>query len=553
MNNAINLFHNFKYTLLILITFFSTDMIYSQVNTEWVARYNRVGNSGDYASSLKVDALGNIYVAGSSQDLLGNEDCTVIKYNSEGVMLWVQHYIGPGNGTDYLNALTLDGTGNVYVTGSTWSDSATGYDCLTVKYNTNGAFQWAAKYNGYNLFDDGRSIAVDNTGNVYVAGKSDSAAIFSGGFITLKYSSSGALQWAVRKFGSLNSYDAALSIAVDNSANVFITGSNRVNPNNTDYVTIKYNTNGVEQWLARYNGPGNANDDVNSLALDTSGNVYITGVSYGSGSSDCATIKYDPSGVQLWAARYNGSSNDYDEATSVAVDASGNVFISGRTAISPFNYDILTLKYNSSGAQQWAKTYNGSGNSYDIGSAIIYDNSGNVYVTGNTRTDTIGSTDYTTIKYNASGVQQWVISYDGGANSYDYVTGIGLDAFNNVIVSGYSIGAGADYDIATIKYSQVVAVTPVSTQTPDEYKLFQNYPNPFNPVTNIKYSVPTDSKVKITVYDILGKEIKVLVDENLRAGKYDVKFDASALPSGTYFYKLEARGFNEIKKMILIK
>jgi hypothetical protein len=83
--------------------------------------------------------------------------------------------------------------------------------------------------------------------------------------------------------------------------------------------------------------------------------------------------------------------------------------------------------------------------------------------------------------------------------------------------------------------------------------LLENYPNPFNPTTTIKYSVPADSKVKITVYDLLGKEISVLVDENLKTGKYEVNFDASALASGTYFYSLEAGAHKEIKKMILIK
>ncbi|NOS86260.1 MAG: T9SS type A sorting domain-containing protein [Ignavibacteria bacterium] len=81
----------------------------------------------------------------------------------------------------------------------------------------------------------------------------------------------------------------------------------------------------------------------------------------------------------------------------------------------------------------------------------------------------------------------------------------------------------------------------------------ENYPNPFNPTTTIKYSVPVESKVKITVYDLLGKEISVLVNENHKAGKYDINFDASSLSSGTYFYKIEAGSFSDIKKMILLK
>lgn len=553
MKFVIDWVHELKFALFILVTFISSNVIVSQVNTEWVARYNRSGNSEDYISSLKIDASGNIFVGGSSYDPIGSGDCTVIKYNPSGVMLWVQHYNGAGNGIDYLNALTLDASGNVYATGSSWSDSTARYDCLTIKYNTNGVLQWASKYNGYNLNDYGSSIAVDNSGNVYVSGKSDSGSVNSGGFMTLKYNSSGILQWAVRKFGSLNSYDVAYSIAVDNSSNVIIAGRNRVNPNNMDYVTIKYNSNGVEQWLARYNGPGNSNDIVNSMVLDNSGNVYVTGESWGSSNSDCATVKYNQSGVQLWVQRYNGSFNDYDEGASVSVDPTGNVYITGRTSASSVFYDMLTIKYNSTGTMQWFKTYNGSGNRYDIATGIAYDNSGNVYVTGYTQTDTTGKTDYTTIKYDVSGGQQWVKSYDGGINSFDYAVGITLDAFNNVIVSGYSIGSGTNYDIATIKYSQVVAVTPVSNLIPGQYELYQNYPNPFNPSTSIKFDIPVSETVKINVFDITGKTVSILKDEYMNAGSYEINFNASKLSSGAYFYKLQVGSFNEIKKMMLIK
>ncbi|NOS84088.1 MAG: T9SS type A sorting domain-containing protein [Ignavibacteria bacterium] len=88
---------------------------------------------------------------------------------------------------------------------------------------------------------------------------------------------------------------------------------------------------------------------------------------------------------------------------------------------------------------------------------------------------------------------------------------------------------------------------------PKEYRLYENYPNPFNPETNIRFDIPNDANVKITVYDQLGKEVKVLADEFKQAGSYEVSFDASYLSSGTYFYKLTAGSFTDIKKMVLIK
>jgi len=91
------------------------------------------------------------------------------------------------------------------------------------------------------------------------------------------------------------------------------------------------------------------------------------------------------------------------------------------------------------------------------------------------------------------------------------------------------------------------------TGIPTEYKLNQNYPNPFNPVTKINFSIPKTSFVTLKIFDIVGREVKTLVSETLQANEYNVSFDASALPSGVYFYRLQSGEFSEIKKMILLK
>jgi hypothetical protein len=88
---------------------------------------------------------------------------------------------------------------------------------------------------------------------------------------------------------------------------------------------------------------------------------------------------------------------------------------------------------------------------------------------------------------------------------------------------------------------------------PTEYALYQNYPNPFNPSTNIKYSVPETGSVKLSIYSVIGEQVAVLVDEIVQAGFYEVTFDASNLPSGAYFYRLQAGSFVVTKKMMLLK
>jgi hypothetical protein len=161
-------------------------------------------------------------------------------------------------------------------------------------------------------------------------------------------------------------------------------------------------------WIRRYNGPDNGDDYAHAVALDNSGNVYVTGESYGSGTnSDYATIKYDSVGNQLWVARYNGPGNYYDIANAMAVDNSGHILVTGYSYGSGTQGDYATIKYDSQGNQLWVARYNGPANADDIATAITLDNAGNAYVTGYS----YGSGtwwDYATIKYDSLGNQLWV-------------------------------------------------------------------------------------------------------------------------------------------------
>jgi hypothetical protein len=100
---------------------------------------------------------------------------------------------------------------------------------------------------------------------------------------------------------------------------------------------------------------------------------------------------------------------------------------------------------------------------------------------------------------------------------------------------------------------KVTSVPVEAPEIPTTFKLYQNYPNPFNPSTTISYDLPVRSRVKLTVYNILGQEVAILVDSEQEPGRYNINFDATGLPSGIYFYRLEAGKFVETKKMILVK
>ena len=342
---------------------------------------------------------------------------------------------------------------------------------------------------------------------------------------------------------------------MDGSGNVYVTGYSTGSGTFKDYTTIKYNSSGNQQWVARYDGSDNYDDGAGSIALDDSGNVYVTGTSSGSGtSSDYATIKYNSSGAQQWVARYNGPGNSDDYASSMAVDGSGNVYVTGSSYRSGTADDYATIKYSSSGVQQWVARYDGPGNfNDDLATSIAVDVTGNVYVTGNSSVNGTTANDYATIKYNSYGDSVWIKRYNGPGNTGDKAYSIAVDVLGNVYVTGSSTGSGTYTDYATIKYSQSTGIRQISSNIPEEFSLSQNYPNPFNPVTNLEFGISDLGFVSLKVYDILGKEIITLVNEKLSPGNYKVEFDGRGFTSGVYFYRLNIGEFTDTKRMILIK
>lgn len=422
---------------------------YTQVIQQWTGTYNGAGSGADFASKVAYDASGNVYTAGFGQGST-SIDYFIIKYNSAGIQQWAQSYNGSGNGIDEALDISVDAAGNVYVTGRSFVTGA-GFDFATVKYNTNGILQWTAGYNGPgNGEDKATGISVDASGNVYITGTSYGT---NNDYATIKYDASGSQMWVMRYNGASNGRDDAMDIGLDGAGNIFVTGFSA--GWGFDYATIKYSPDGVLQWVKRYDGPVNSDDLPLALAIDPEGNVCVTGYSLGYQTAyDYATVKYNSSGTEQWVQRYNHTYNGSDIAVAIAVDAAGNIFVTGNSDGSVGNPDYLTIKYNPSGVQLWEQRYNGSMNNADYAKSIAVDGYGNVYITGNCYNTGTGH-DYVTVKYNTEGVQQWLKVFDGALHSLDYGIDLTVGACNNVYVTGRSYnGSTASYDIVTIKYLQ---------------------------------------------------------------------------------------------------
>jgi len=531
----------------------------AQITQTWAAVFNGTGNSADFSYSMVIDQSGNTYVTGESYTSTGNYDCVTLKYNLNGDTVWVRYYNGPANNRDIGRAIAVDAYGNVYVTGESYGSGD--YDIVTIKYNSSGVQQWANRYNGpANGADGSKALATDTSGNVYITGYSDGDAstfLRQDDYVTIKYNSLGSAEWVSRYDGPSNFHDTPYAIAVDKDNNVFVTGGSSGVGTRYDYATVKYNPSGAQMWVMRYNGPANYNDVTKAIAVDDSGNVFVTGSSDGASSDnqDYATIKYNSDGVQQWLSRYDGSGGG-DDAYAMVLDENSNLFVAGqsRNPVAPYSYDYLTIRYSTfTGDTVWTARYNGPVNSADVPLSVAFDKLSNVYVTGYSEGNGTVS-DYATLKYNLTGAEQWVIRYNGLGNGSDVANSIAVDTMGNVFITGSSFGSGTANDIVTIKYSQSLTdVLTDGSDSPKDYHLLQNYPNPFNPNTIISYQLPVSSKVIIKVYDILGDEIATLVNEEKPAGNYEVNYNALQLSSGIYFYKMQAGSFINTKKMILIK
>ena len=286
------------------------------------------------------------------------------------------------------------------------------------------------------------------------------------------------------------------------------------------------------------------------MVIDNNSNIILTGTN--GITVDYQTVKFDPAGAFVWGRFYNSTSG-WDKCRSVARDNSGNIYVTGETGNSgfPTSFKMTTIKYDPSGNEVWVNAYDG-GNPGVVGYngyGVSIDDSSNVLVTGIT-----SGSDFITVKYNNTGQLKWGVTYNGTGNSIDNVTAVGADHNGNVYTTGTSLGDTTGYDIALIKYvSATIGIQNLSSEVPDGYSLSQNYPKPFNPATKLKFGISKSGFVSLKIYNLQGKEVAVLVNENLTPGSYEFDWDASGFTSGVFFYKIQSGDYYETKKMLLLK
>ncbi|KAF0154461.1 MAG: hypothetical protein FD159_2562 [Syntrophaceae bacterium] len=392
--------------------------------------------------------------------------------------------------SDYATGVAVDTSGNVYVTGSTYggldgNTNAGISDMFLVKYNSSGTKQWTRQL-GTSLRDEATGVAVDTSGNVYVAGYTygglDGNTNAGGSDIFLvKYNSSGTKQWTRQRQLRTAPNDYATGVAVDTSGNVYVTGyfegsddGTLVTPGNDYVFIVKYDSTGTEQWTELLGT--SAVDYGYGIAVDINWNVYVTGYTNGSLSGnpvphedEIFLVKYNSSVIKQWTRQMGTAAttfNGYSHSLGVAVDTSGNVYVTGFTMgnmdgnTNAGASDMFLVKYNTSGTKQWTRQL---GTTYgEQGRGIAVDTSGNVYVTGLTGggldgNTNAGASDMFLVKYNTSGTKQWTRQF--GTTYGEAGRGVAVDTNGNVYVTG-STNGGLDgntnagkSDIFLVKYN----------------------------------------------------------------------------------------------------
>ena len=245
----------------------------------WTNRFNTTSYSEDFASDIKVDPAGNVFICGNTYGTYDGETYFTIKYAPNGTMLWIQRR---KNSVAVPPALNIDRNGNVLVVGQIYTpvNNLPTLKYLAMKYLNNGTLVWtnawpSASYLGGNV----PLITSDLSGNVFTMGGSVTATNDNADFTTMKFNANGNVLWSRRFFETNYNHTSPAGIATDSAGNFYLAGHAGAT-NNSDYFTIKYGSNGSVQWKRRYDAWG-IGDIAERIAVSANGNVAVTGVSGG--------------------------------------------------------------------------------------------------------------------------------------------------------------------------------------------------------------------------------------------------------------------------------
>lgn len=427
--------------------------------------------------------------------------------------IWARSTTSAPNSSQF-NGVAVDTSGNIYAVGYQTTNATftygsqnvtgnhTNQNAVIVKYDSTGAALWARSTSagtGNSVFN---SIAVDSSGNVYAAGYQQGTSTFTYGSqsitgtasgsspILIKYDSSGTALWA-RTISAGATASIFWGVAVDGSSNVFVAGqqagtgtytysgqSATGTYTNNNALIVKYDSSGAGIWARTVSAGPNISKFL-AIAVDGSGNAYVTGSQTGTGtytygtqsiiassaSFNATLVKYDSSGSAIWA-RTTSAGTGGSQFNTASVDSSGNIYVggyqSGNSTItyggqgatgSSTSYNVVLVKYDSAGTASWAQTLS-TGNDTSQFTSVTADNSGNVFAAGYQNgtgtfgyggrniTGTSANNNLVLVKYSAAGTVTWAATVTGGTAGSTF-NSVAVNSTGSVFAVGYQTGNSA--------------------------------------------------------------------------------------------------------------
>ncbi len=461
--------------------------------------------------------------------------------------VWTRTYGDrPGwDGYDQLYGATPTYDGGFAMNGysTTYGDTIKG-DQWVVKINSDGDTLWTATFGNFDRRDYGRDIIETYDKCLVILGHGRLANTTEDYRIRLfKADSLGNELWD-KNFVGVNSLNTEKIIETSDSG-LAITGWT----DDKDVFLFRADSLGDSVWAKTYGGGG---DDIGyDLCQTADGGFMIAGTteSYGAGSYDVYIIKTDNNGDTLWTRTFGDA--DYEEGRAVEKTHDGNYLIAGSGV--NVNSDVYLIKIQDDGDTLWTKfTGQAAGNDRALGMSATNDNG--FLIAGQNYNTVNYHNDMYILKIDANGDSVW--SYSHITNTHDD----GVIAYQAADGKTYLFGTRApsssgDYrDYWVIKFNtEPNDIDDPYDARPYSFSLAQNYPNPFNAQTVIGYTLLDEAYVTIDVYDLLGRKITSLVDIEQSAGHYQVTWNANAVSTGVYFYRIKADEHCETKAMVLIK
>ena len=467
-------------------------LCFAQPDTLWTRTY---GGSGDeYTSGIVALPGGDFVVSASTNSYgLGGMDFYLLRITPTGDTVWTQTF-GRGPDDDWCNGITRTASGDIVASGYGYSTTFQHQVVRDVTFNDAGVLSGWADQSTLTSDAFGFGVCSNTNGRTADAGYWTSGN-GQGQILLYQYFNGEPGQHPL--YVAHGYYADAHSVQPTTDGGYILAGSTRATADaNSNFLLVRTTSTLDTIWTATYGGTGE--DIVNCVIQTRDGGFAFTGPtdSYGAGGGDVVLFKTDANGQLQWMHTYGGDDEEHGHVIIQTQD--GGYFIAGHTTSFGTGGDVYCVKTDSMGNLQWTRYWGGDG--LDVAQSAVELPDGGFLVAAQTT----------------------------------------------------SFGAG-NSDIWVLRIAPPLAANEPPAQLPNGFALMQNYPNPFNASTRISYELPRDGHVALTVFDLLGNARASLFNGSQTAGHHELDVSSSALPSGVYFYRLDAAGWSNTRKMIVLK